>query len=74
MVIFRSNTSKNSITGVVHKYLEKTLIYPNNIISEFQKSEHPILHDEVKAIIVGDVIDCVCHVNQILLRTKIMPI
>lgn len=65
-LIFRNNTSKNSIIGVVHKYLEKTVVYPNNIISGFQKSEHPILYDEVKAIIIGDVTDCVCNENLLV--------
>lgn len=48
-----------SIIGVVHSYLEKTVIYPNKLITDFHKGEHPILHDEVKAIIVGDIVDSV---------------
>lgn len=57
--IFRNTNVKNSIIGVVQKYLEKVTLYPNNVISSFQKDEHPILHDEVKAIIIGEAFDSV---------------
>ncbi|KAG5858453.1 hypothetical protein JTB14_026453 [Gonioctena quinquepunctata] len=49
-----TNIVTKSITGVVHSYLEKIIVRPNSVISNFDK-EHSILHDVVKTIIVGDI-------------------
>lgn len=64
LIFFRNSASTKSIIGVVHKYLEKNIIYPNKLITGFQKCEHPILHDEVKAIIVGDIADTVWYISN----------
>lgn len=49
---FSTNISKKSIIDVVQCYLEKNNVRPNSVISNF---DHPILHNDVKTIIVGDV-------------------
>ncbi|KAJ8959134.1 hypothetical protein NQ318_022392 [Aromia moschata] len=54
---YSNNISKKSIIGVVQRYLEKTNVRPNSVISNFQKEEHPILHNDVKTIIVEDIPD-----------------
>ncbi|XP_018570911.1 pachytene checkpoint protein 2 homolog [Anoplophora glabripennis] len=46
-----ANISKKSIIDVVQCYLEKNNVRPNSVISNF---DHPILHNDVKTIIVGD--------------------
>ncbi|KAJ8928793.1 hypothetical protein NQ314_018592 [Rhamnusium bicolor] len=52
---YSNNISKKSIIGVVQRFLEKTNVRPNSVINNFQKEEHPILHNDVKTIIVEDI-------------------
>ncbi|KAJ8922930.1 hypothetical protein NQ315_001474 [Exocentrus adspersus] len=52
---YNNSISKNSIIGVVQRYLEKISVQPNSVISNFEKDEQSILHHDVKTIIIGDI-------------------
>ncbi|RZB84914.1 pachytene checkpoint protein 2 -like [Asbolus verrucosus] len=50
-----SHISKQSIISLTQHYLQNTIIQSNSVTSYFDKDLHPILHTDVKAIIIEEV-------------------
>ncbi|EFA08556.1 Pachytene checkpoint protein 2 homolog-like Protein [Tribolium castaneum] len=59
----QSHISKTFITSITLHYLETIKVGSNTVITQFDQDHHPILHSEVKAIIVEEIPGLVGFIN-----------